>query len=135
MKHLFTHDLSVRWGDMDAQQHINNSVFFRYVEDARVAWLMALTNGWRGLDGQASVVVHTAMTFLQPVYYPARLRLTLRGGNAGRSSFDTTVTIQPLDADGEPGTAVAEGTAKIVWCDQSTGKSMPLPEIVRVRLA
>ena len=135
MKHLFTHDLSVRWGDMDAQQHINNSVFFRYVDDARVAWLMALTNGWRGLDGQASVVVHTAMTFLQPVHYPARLRLTLRGGNAGRSSFETTVTIQPLDAHGEPGAAVAEGTAKIVWCDQSTGKSMPLPEIVRARLA
>lgn len=34
--------LDVRWGDMDALGHVNNAVYFRYLESVRVEWLRAV---------------------------------------------------------------------------------------------
>ena len=31
-----TFDIAVRWGDLDAMNHVNNTVYFRYIEEARV---------------------------------------------------------------------------------------------------
>ena len=31
--------MPIRWGDMDAYGHVNNTVYFRYMEQARVEWL------------------------------------------------------------------------------------------------
>jgi acyl-CoA thioester hydrolase len=31
--------IPIRWGDMDAYGHVNNTVYFRYMEQARVEWL------------------------------------------------------------------------------------------------
>ena len=37
----FVHSMRIpiRWGDMDAMGHVNNTVYFRYIESARIAWL------------------------------------------------------------------------------------------------
>ena len=34
--------IAVRWGDMDAMGHVNNTVYFRYMEQARISWFDAL---------------------------------------------------------------------------------------------
>ena len=36
---LITSRMPVRWGDMDAYGHVNNTVYFRYMEQVRVEWL------------------------------------------------------------------------------------------------
>ena len=35
---VHTTTVPIRWGDMDAQGHVNNTVYFRYMEQARVEW-------------------------------------------------------------------------------------------------
>jgi len=41
--HRFT--LAVRWGDMDAMGHVNNTVYFRYMEQTRIEWLETFGQG------------------------------------------------------------------------------------------
>ena len=33
---------AIRWGDMDAMGHVNNAVYFRYLESARIDWMRAV---------------------------------------------------------------------------------------------
>ena len=42
--------VTVRWGDMDAYTHVNNSVYATYVEEARLQWFRSLDAGWMGED-------------------------------------------------------------------------------------
>ena len=30
--------MPIRWGDMDAFGHVNNTVYFRYMEQVRISW-------------------------------------------------------------------------------------------------
>ena len=32
----------VRWGDMDAMGHVNNAVYFRYLETVRIDWFRSI---------------------------------------------------------------------------------------------
>ena len=50
--------IPVRWGDMDALGHVNNAVYFRYIEQARVNWLDSF--GLKVTKGDAGVVVVNA---------------------------------------------------------------------------
>jgi len=39
-KLVYTMRFPVRWGDMDAMGHVNNTVYFRYLESARIEWMV-----------------------------------------------------------------------------------------------
>jgi len=125
-----TSHIPVRWGDMDALGHVNNTVYFRYMEQSRIEWLEAMD--FRLDPGQAEgvVIVNASCTFLIPVTYPATLEVRLLVGAPGRSSIPTYYEIRCVGND----TLYAEGAAKVVWIDGRTGKSVPLPERVRARL-
>ena len=129
---LYTLALPVRWGDMDALGHVNNTVYFRYMEQARVEWLE--TNGLfiegRQQEGSA-VIVNAGCTFLIPITYPATIEVSMFAGPPGRSSIATFYEIR-CRGDHR---LFAEGTAKIVWIDPATGRSSPLPERLRASLA
>jgi hypothetical protein len=47
----FVHAMTIpiRWGDMDAMGHVNNTVYFRYLESARIEWLL---HRWRAQPGR-----------------------------------------------------------------------------------
>lgn len=41
-------ELPIQWGDMDALGHVNNTVYFRYMEQARVSWIQAISGSVGG---------------------------------------------------------------------------------------
>lgn len=116
----------VRWGDQDAYGHVNNTVYFRFFEEARIRWLdhQALT-----ADGEEEgpVIVTTDATFHRELVHPATVRVELRTGRAGNSSLETLYRV--LDA--EDNTLYASGSAKIVWINHDTGRPTPLPDRLR----
>jgi len=129
-KLVHTMRMSVRWGDMDAMGHVNNTVYFRYIETARIAWLEqvgALPDPAR--SGPA--LVNAQCSFLKQLKYPAEIEVTSWVGPPGRSSFEVSHQIRLVDADGAAGALHAEGAAKIVWVDFAAEKSVPLPEEIR----
>jgi acyl-CoA thioester hydrolase len=116
----------IRWGDMDAYGHVNNTVYFRYMEQARVEWLEAL--GYRcNAEQEAPVIVHADCSFLLPLNYPGTIEVRVFAGNAGRSSLMTFYELR-LQGDDR---LYAEGGAKIVWINPASGKSVSLPDCLR----
>ena len=39
---VFDMSMPIRWGDMDAFGHVNNTVYFRYMEQVRISWFEQL---------------------------------------------------------------------------------------------
>lgn len=124
---LHTTRIPVRWGDMDAYGHVNNTIYFRYCEQARVEWLEA--GGFMVSIDQddGPVIINAACTFMIPVTYPATAIVRLYAGAPGRSSV---MNWYEIGVEGDD-RIYAEGSAKVVWMNHLTGKSVPLPETLR----
>ena len=126
---IHTTQMPIRWGDMDAYGHVNNTVYFRYMEQARVEWIEAMGVVVRP-GGIGPVIINAACTFLQPLTYPGQLEVKTFIGAVGRSSVETFVELRVLGADA----LAAEGASKVVWMDTLSGKSVPIPDAVRAQL-
>lgn len=122
--------IQIRWGDMDAMGHVNNTVYFRYLEMARVEWLESL-GGAPSPDGQGPVIVNAFCNFYRQVTYPGELIARHYVSSPGRSSFDTWITLERAD---EPGVICAAGGATTVWQDAALQKSVELPAWLREHL-
>ncbi|HEY5800236.1 MAG TPA: thioesterase family protein [Burkholderiaceae bacterium] len=133
-RHVHTAVMDVRWGDMDAMGHVNNTVYFRYLEQARIEWFGQIDAMANPL-GIGPVIINAHCTFMKQLKYPDRIEVKTYAGAPGRSSFETMQDIRLLDANGAPGTLVSSGGAKIVWVDSRIEKSVPLPDAIRARLA
>jgi acyl-CoA thioester hydrolase len=120
----------IRWGDMDMMGHVNNTVYFRYIETARIAWLEEI-EGAPDPAGTGPVIVNAHCSFLKQLKYPGDIEVSTYVGPPGRSSFEMTHEIRLVGPDGQPGAVHAEGGAKIVWVDLQAEKSVPLPDVVR----
>lgn len=126
-KLIYTSRIPVRWGDMDAYGHVNNTVYFRFFEQARCEWIEQM--GFRVSPEEATgpVIINASCTFFAPVTYPATVIVKMYAGDAGRSSI---MTWYVLSIEGED-RVYAEGAAKTVWMDMRSGKSASLPDKVR----
>ncbi|MDF3886960.1 acyl-CoA thioesterase [Cupriavidus basilensis] len=132
MKRVFTLLMPIRWGDMDAMGHVNNTVYFRYLEQARIAWFESLGLGGKDANGCGPVIINAHMTFIRQLRYPGDIECRLFAGEPGRTSFETRMEIRRTD---QPDVVYAEGGAKVVWCDYEAEKSVPVPPAIRALIA
>ena len=119
--------IPIRWGDMDAMGHVNNTVYFRYFETVRIAWFDAI-GCQPDPRGQGPVIVNAFCTFIRQLEYPGEVLAKHYVANPGRSSFDSYMTLERSD---RPGEVCTNGYAKIVWTDFPAQKSAPLPDWIR----
>lgn len=122
---LYQLDFPVRWGDMDALGHVNNIMYFRYFEQARLQWLEHIGFATLGTDTEGMVIVDNHAEYLKPVVYPMDVSVTVHGHSPGRSSFISVYTLTVDDV------VFTRGSAKVVWVDTALNKSIPLPDSVR----
>ncbi len=125
LDHVVT--LPVRWGDMDVYEHVNNTVYFRYAEQARIEWMERLGLQLSRTQSQGPVIVNASCTFFIPITYPSVVEVKVFVGHVGRSSVDTSYEIRVVGDD----RLCAEGAARVVWVDVNTGKSCPIPESLK----
>ncbi len=126
---VLTSLIPIRWGDMDAYGHVNNTVYFRYMEQTRVEFLEKL--GFQVMPkGSAPVIINASCTFLIPLNYPGVVEVHMFCGHPGRSSVPTHYEIRRQDDD----TIHATGDSKMVWMDVASGKSVPIPDELRSQL-
>jgi acyl-CoA thioester hydrolase len=127
---VHTQRQAIRWGDMDAFGHVNNTVYFRYMESARVALLEHVGMPFDA-QGEGPVLVTAHCTFHKQLSYPGEIEVRTFVGNAGRSSIEVTHEIRLVGPDGDAPEVHATGGAKVVWIDFAAGKSVPLPPALR----
>lgn len=121
---VLTTIIPIRWGDMDALGHVNNTVYFRYMEQTRVEWLDKIGFALDGGGEEGVVIVNASCTFLLPLTYPGDVEVRMFFGKPGRSSLPSYYEMRRSGEDA----LYAEGAAKMVWVNMATGKSSPLPD-------
>ena len=85
--------MPIRWGDMDAYGHVNNTIYFRYMEQARVELIEDMQVVVRP-GGDGPVIINASCTFLVPMTYPGMVEVRTYVGAIGRSSFQTYVEMR-----------------------------------------
>ncbi|HEY9130720.1 MAG TPA: thioesterase family protein [Dyella sp.] len=119
--------ISVRWRDLDAFNHVNNSNYLTYLEEARLQWLQKVPGEW--MNAQAMpVMAASEIDYRRPIAWPARVRVQLFNERTGNSSM--SIGHRMIDAD-DAETVYCEGRVVMVWMNPQTGKSVPLPQAVR----
>ena len=113
---------------MDMLGHVNNTVFFRYCEQARIEWTYGLHSDGDAYAETGPVIVNASCTFLRPLVYPGEVEVRMYLSDPGRSSVASYYEIF------KDGAKCADGAAKLVWIDLATGRSVPLPERVTAPL-
>lgn len=128
-----THEvvIPIRWGDMDAMGHVNNTVYFRYFEIVRIEWFERI-GCQPDPTGEGPVIVNAFCNFIRQLEFPGEVLAKHYVANPGRTSFDTYMTLARTDT---PGVIYAEGGAKTVWVDFPKQKSAPLPQRLRALIA
>lgn len=122
-KEVFATEITILWGDLDAYNHVNNVLYFRYLEETRVRWMLQHHLMAEHLTARP-VLVKSGVTFLKSVLYPATLRVDIRLSENSARSISLRHEIR--DAN-QHEICYAEAYAKLVWVDVATGKSIPLP--------
>jgi acyl-CoA thioester hydrolase len=129
-KLTLTMTMPIRWGDMDAMGHVNNTVYFRYLEIVRIEWMHGI-GAAPNPQGQGPVIVNAFCNFIRQLEFPGEVLAKHYVANPGRSSFDTFITLERVD---DPGVIYAEGGALTVWTDFVAGRSAPMPDWLRALL-
>jgi len=124
-------DQVVDWADMDSFGHVNNVVYFRYFENARVEYFQRI--GWwdyMARTGIGPIVASTQARLRRPVKYPA----TLRAGAKVVSFAGDRFTIRHVLVSRATGELVTEGDAVVVCIDYRANAKVPLPAELRQRI-
>lgn len=127
---VFEMVIPIRWGDMDAMGHVNNTLYFRYLETLRIEWfhrLGCMTNP----DGIGPVIINAFCTFVRQLEYPGDVLARHYVHAMGRSTVDTFATLSRTD---RPDEIDAEGGATVIWTDARTRRSVAIPDALRERL-
>ncbi|MBA2504550.1 MAG: acyl-CoA thioesterase [Thermoleophilaceae bacterium] len=123
----------VRFGDLDAMQHLNNVEYLRYFETARIDFLqdrLGKEHGPANRTGLGFIFGECKITFRSPAHYGEEVRTYIEPSRISRS----TITLDfEMKAEGD-GRLLAEGYGVLVGYDYEAGESRPLPDDLRQRL-
>ena len=119
--------LSVRWRDLDAFNHVNNSKFLSYLEEARLRWMVTLPGEWID-ENVAPVVAAAHVNYRRPIAWPNEIVVELFVERLGNTSL--TIGHRILDRDDDT-VLFADGNVVMVWIDKLRGQPAALPQAVR----
>lgn len=122
--------IPIRWGDMDAMGHVNNTVYFRYMEQARIGWFDALVPEETAWKSTGIVIANASCNFKRPINYPGTVEVKVYARAPGGSSVGTFYELR-VDEDQQ---IYADGEAVVVFIDMGTQKPVRIPEDIRKRL-
>ncbi|MDZ7267900.1 MAG: acyl-CoA thioesterase [candidate division KSB1 bacterium] len=124
--------VTVAWGEMDAFQHVNNIVYFRYFESARMAYFARIDFADPDRHGGIGpILAHTQCRYRKALTYPDTLAVGARVSELREDRFfmELCVVSEKL------GRLAAEGTAELVAFDYRHGRKALLPQAVRHNIA
>ena len=125
-------EVPLAWGEMDAFGHVNNAVYFRWFESARMSYFERL--GWPALQSETGVgpILHsTQARFRAPLVWPDTVTVATRVSEVGEDRFTMLYEVRSHGLD----RLAAEGSGLIVAFDYRALAKAPLPETIRERIA
>jgi acyl-CoA thioester hydrolase len=129
-KKLASVPIRVRWRDLDAYNHVNNSTFLTYLEEARLVWLSGLEGEWKTASF-SPVLAASQVNFRDQIEWPGELVVEVSCEKLGTSSL--TLSHRITSADGSR--LYSDASVVMVWIDPASGRPVPLPAAVRAACA
>jgi len=117
----------VIWGDMNAFGHVNNKVYFRYFEDARIAYFDRIgVHGLMQASGKGPILASTRCDFRLPLEYPDRIRIAARSEILSAKKFNMKYVV----FSEKHNAIAAEGEGLTVYYDYANNKSCEIPKAI-----
>lgn len=119
------------WGQMDAFAHVNNTQYFRWFEDVRMAYFQAC-----GIFDHMSahqvgpILARTQCRFMAPLTFPDTVHLGTRIEDMGEDRFTMIYRVVSESRS----CVAAEGDGRIVMFDYDANKKAPIPEAIRLKM-
>lgn len=131
MTDVFRHrtTLQVRFRDIDAFGHVNNAVFFSYVEFARIRYLLDVLQPERPFDELPLILARVELDFRSPITFGEEVVVETRLERIGRTSFDM---VHRMTA-GPEGRLVGDVQTVLVTYDYESSRPIPVPDAWRRR--
>jgi len=121
-------EIPVQWGELDAYGHVNNTVFFRYFESARMAYLERCGLLEHYEKHRVGIILYsTECRFRAALYHPDSVLVGARTLQIEADRFVMGYGVVSTSQD----RISADGRATLVWYDYNTGEKVPLPESIR----
>jgi len=129
--YLVVTELPVLWGQMDAFQHVNNTVYFRFFESARIVYgdRIGMYEFLRQ-DGIGPILAATSCSFLKPLRYPDTVQIGCRTVKISDSELAQEYSIYSRRLK----KLAATGTANIVAYDYNQLKRSKFPRLLIERI-
>ncbi|EPF71258.1 MULTISPECIES: acyl-CoA thioesterase [Acinetobacter] len=121
------HQQVVAWGDMDALGHVNNVMYYRYIESARIHYMDQIRMMQQSFS---TVVASNQCKYMRPVFYPDTLKIGVRVEEIRNSAF----RMHYLLWSEQQQAVVASAEAIMVCVNSESMQKMPLPESIRQRI-
>jgi acyl-CoA thioester hydrolase len=119
--------LPVQWGDQDSFGHVNNTVYLRWCETARVDYLVRIGLWLEQPGGIGPILASITCDYRRPLNYPDAVGVGARVTKIGNSSF----RMEHRVVSRELGAIAADAHSTIVVFDYKHNKSVPVAEPVR----
>lgn len=126
-KLVFEMHIPIRWGDMDAMGHLNNTTYFRYLETIRIDWFRSI-GCVPDPQGEGPVIVNAFCNFYKQLEYPGEVLLKMYASDPARTTFESWGTMERADM---PGVIHAAGGATTIWVNFPNQKAATLPDWLR----
>jgi acyl-CoA thioester hydrolase len=124
-------EIPVAWGEMDSLQHVNNIIYFRYFESARMAYFNEL-DIWTYMEetGIGPILASTRCKFRIPLSYPDTVSVGTKVTNVEDDRFLMTYVV----VSHQHRKVAAEGEGVIVSYDYREKKKARLPQTIKTRI-
>jgi acyl-CoA thioester hydrolase len=125
-------EIPLRWGDMDALGHVNNTVYFRFCESARIAYFEAIQlEDFKRKATDGPGLVAASLNFRRQMRYPGAVIIEAHTRRVGGKSFHLDYELR----DAADGSVVADGSSVCVWVDYQASRALPLPAALKQKIA
>ncbi|HEX9609438.1 MAG TPA: thioesterase family protein [Candidatus Limnocylindria bacterium] len=123
--------LQVRFRDIDAFGHVNNAVFFSYVEQARIRYLLDVLASGQPFDRLPLILARVELDFRSPIFFGDEVTVETRVDRIGRSSLGMSHRMTA----GADGRLVGDVRTVLVAYDYEASAPIPVPDEWRARIA
>jgi acyl-CoA thioester hydrolase len=127
----YTHTEHIRFGDLDAMRHLNNVVFLRYFESARIAYLNAALDQHDPVNrdgGFGFIFASCHIDYRSPGHFDEEVAIRVRPAEIGTKSVKLEFDMRVGDR------LLAEGYGVLVGYDYEAERSAALPEALKSKL-
>jgi acyl-CoA thioester hydrolase len=124
-------EIPVAWGEMDAFQHVNNIVYFRYFESVRIAYFEKLDMiGYMEKTGIGPILGSAQCKFKIPLTYPDTVSVGTRAPTIEHDRF----VMEYVVVSHRHQKVAAKGEGVIVSYNYREGKKAPIPPELKQRI-